>query len=157
MVLIEAARQPKNQRQPNFTRPPPNLENTSIITELHKVGFKTNQEGRQDQELRTQMEIIKNLRETHIKREQELNSELQAYFNTKIENLERAVSKQKQANEEANSRALMIINLQQEELKIMQREQDIMKQEEEKQQHDLQEIIKTMRNYKLYCKTEMNK
>ena len=77
------------------------------------------------------MEIIKNLRETHIKREQELKSELQAYFNTKIENLEKAVSNQKQANEEANSRALMTINLQQEELNIMQREQDIMKQEEE--------------------------
>ena len=66
-----------------------------------------------------------------------------SYFNTKIENLEKAVSKQKQANEEANSTALMTINLQQEELNIMQREQDIMKQEEEKLQHDLQEIIKT--------------
>ena len=37
----------------------------------------------------------------------------------------------------------MTINLQQEELNIMQREQDIMKQEEERQQHDLQEVIKT--------------
>ena len=115
----------ENQRQPNFTRPPPNLENTSIITELQKVGFKTNQEGRQDQELRTQMEIIKNLRETHMKREQEVRSELQTYFNTKIDNLDKAVSKQKQANEEANSRALVTINLQQEELNILQRAQDI--------------------------------
>ena len=39
-----------------------------------------------------------------MKREQEVRSELQAYFNTKIENLEEAVRRQKQANEEANSR-----------------------------------------------------
>ena len=52
----------ENNRKPNLARLPPKLEGTNIITELQRVGFKTNQEERpwqQDEELRTQMEIKK--------------------------------------------------------------------------------------------------
>ena len=72
-----------------------------MITELQRVGFKTNQEERtwqQDEELRTQMEI-KSLRESQKQKEQEVRNELQTFYNKKMENLEEAVNRQKQANE----------------------------------------------------------
>ena len=58
-----------------------------------------------------------------------------------MENLEEAVHRQKQANEEANKRALLKITMQQEEIKMLQREYNIIKQEKERQQHKVQEII----------------
>ena len=36
----------ENNRKPNLARLPPKLEGTNIITELQRVGFKTNQEER---------------------------------------------------------------------------------------------------------------
>ena len=58
-----------------------------------------------------------------------------------MENLEEAVHRQKQANEEANKRALLKINMQQEEITMFQREYNILKQEKEREQHKVQEII----------------
>ena len=58
-----------------------------------------------------------------------------------MENLEEAVNRQKQANEEANKRALLKINMQQDEINILQREYNIINQEKERQQHKIQAII----------------
>ena len=88
------------------------------------------------------MEVMRDIRETHIKREQDLRRELEASYKTTIDNLEQEIVRQKHANKEANSKALMTINLQQEDINIMQKQQEIMKQEKEKHKHDIEEIIK---------------
>ena len=84
---------------------------------------------------------MRDIRETHIKREQDLRRELEACYKTTIDNLEQEIVRQKHANKEANSKALMTINLQQEDINIMQKQQEIMKQEKEKHKHDIEEII----------------
>ena len=58
-----------------------------------------------------------------------------------MENLEEAVNRQKQANEEANKRALLKINMQQHEIKILQREYNIINNEKDRQQQKMQAII----------------
>ena len=88
------------------------------------------------------MEVMRDIRETHIKREQDLRRELEACYKTTIDNLEQEIVRQKHANKEANSKALMTINLQQEDINIMQKQQEIMKQDNEKHKHDIEEIIK---------------
>ena len=51
------------------------------------------------------MEVMRDIRETNMKREQEIRRELEASYKTKIYNLEQEIFKQKQANKENNSRA----------------------------------------------------
>ena len=80
---------------------------------------------------------IKSLRETQKQKEQEIRT----FYNKKMENLEEAVNRQKQANEEANKRALLKINMQQDEIKILQREYNIINHEKDRQQQKIQAII----------------
>ena len=107
-----------------------------MIDELQKVGFntRTNQEEKtwtQDEELRIQMEM-KSLMESHKQKEKEVRNELQAkqnqtvtFYNQKVGDLEEAIQRQKQANEEANKQALMKIDKQQEEIKTLQKSYNI--------------------------------
>ena len=74
---------------------------------------------------------IKKLRDDQKQKEQEVRNELQTFYNKKMENLEEAVNRQKQANEEANKRALLKINMQQDEINILQREYTILNNEYE--------------------------
>ena len=116
-----------------------------MINELQKVGFKTmtNQEEKtwtQDEELRIQMEI-KSLKESQKQKEQEVRNELQTFYNQKLGNLEEAINRQKQANEEANKQALVKIDKQQEEIKTLQKSYNIINYEKERQQQKIQAII----------------
>ena len=112
----------ENQSQQTFTRPPPNMEKTSIIKQLNKLGFNPRSKNPEDiQEQETQMEVMRDIRETHMKREQEIRKELEASYKTRIYNLEQENVKQKQANHDNYSKALIQINLQQNDIHIMQK------------------------------------
>ena len=72
----------ENQSQQTFTRPPPNMEKTSIIEELNKVGF--NQRSKINEENKEQ-EVIRDIR----RKEQEFRRDLEAQNERKDEKLKR--------------------------------------------------------------------
>ena len=104
----------ENQSQQTFTRPPPNMEKTSIIEELNKVGF--NQRSKINEENKEQ-EVIRDIR----RREQEIRKDLEASYKTKMYNLEQEIVKQKQANHDNNETCVMQINWQHNEIQSMQK------------------------------------
>ena len=77
---------------------------------------------------------IKSLKESQKQKEQEVRNELQTFYNQKVGDLEEAINRQKQANEEANKRALIKIDMQQEEIKTLQRSYNMINHEKDRQQ-----------------------
>ena len=115
------------------------LGNYSCSTDTQYLAFDSDRCDRLTHSLTsvymTRLKPREKLRDGQKQKEQEVRNELQTFYNKKMENLEEAVHRQKQANEEANKRALLKINMQQEEITMLQREYNIIKQEKERQQH----------------------
>ena len=97
----------ENQGQQKFQRPPPNMEKTSIIEELNKVGFNQSyktQEQLHEQE--TNRKAMKDIRESYMEKEQTNKEKLEAAYKTEIYHLKQEIIKQKQANMDNIERSL---------------------------------------------------